>query len=148
MSTSDEIDEFLEEIESELERKWLEYYEANRVWIVASGLYKVDSYSDKKFSISREFILGVITALEPRLTKLLPYLVKVNADRDTLISKLGLNLDPESMLVQRELEILRSKQAEVVPLLPESTEQNSNSDPDTEYLNQIRQDMNSQHPPS
>ena len=44
------------------------------------------------------FILGVVNALEPKLSNLMVPFYQLNSDEDALIDVLGLNFDPESVL--------------------------------------------------
>jgi hypothetical protein len=47
------------------------------------------------------FILGVISVLEPSLTEMLPLFCQLNADEDKVIETLGLNFDPEQELSKK-----------------------------------------------
>ncbi|MGD2183041.1 DUF5331 domain-containing protein [Lusitaniella coriacea] len=124
----DEINEFLEEIGDSLQEKWLAYYTANRLWLVASGMYKEQSFVQEMNGVrqnasrpSSSFILGVVSILEPRLSQILPYWFKFNSNKEELINKLGLNFDLDSVLAHRELESLKMQQTQAV-LLPEAEE--------------------------
>ncbi|MEM7591600.1 MAG: DUF5331 domain-containing protein [Cyanobacteria bacterium P01_A01_bin.83] len=80
----------IEPFKAELKAKWLNYYQTNRIW-----LNKLDGYGQ---SIKNPwFILGVITALEPKaeLKELLQYFLLVTHDCNNIITALGLNFDPE-----------------------------------------------------
>ena len=105
-----------EQFKAELKEKWLNYYEANRNWLQElmdrSGNWKqkIHSYEDEEleqlgyndYSPRRPndcFIFGVISNLEPQLSRLFNFL----APNDSLefIKQLGLDFDPEIELKKR-----------------------------------------------
>lgn len=85
-----------EQFKIQLKEKWLNYYQDNRIW-----LEKLDGHGQ---SISNpDFILGIITALEPssELKELLQYFLLVTKDCGSIIKALGLDFDPELELKKR-----------------------------------------------
>ena len=107
-----------EQLKVELKEKWLNYYQANRVW-----LKTIDGYGQ---SVKNPwFILGTITALEPKpeLKELLQYFLLVTKDCSSIIKALGLDFDPELELKKR------SQQA--------SKQQ---TETDSQYLNQVKEE--------
>jgi hypothetical protein len=109
----------IEQFKAELKDKWLDYYKANRNWIenLNGNGYRVnDSW----------FILGIITALEPKLElkELLQYFLLVSKDCDSIIEGLGLDFDLEEELKKRTTE-LDQKETQI----------------NSEYLDQIREEI-------
>ena len=99
-----------EQFKAELKEKWLNYYEANRNWLQElmdrSGNWKqkIHSYEDEEleqlgyndYSPRRPndcFIFGVISNLEPQLSRLFNFIAP--NDSLELIKQLGLDFDPE-----------------------------------------------------
>jgi hypothetical protein len=114
-----ELIEQVEELKAELKDKFLDYYQANQNW-----LKKMEGRGQ---TINNTwFILGVVTALEPRseLKELLQYFLMVSQDSDTIARDLGLNFDPEKELEKRQTE-LAAKETKTV----------------TKYLDQIREEI-------
>ena len=104
-----------EQFKAELQDKWLDYYQANRIWL--------ENMEGKGQTIHNSwFILGVITALETKseLKELLQYFLAVSQDSDSIIRALGLNFDPEIELKKR------SQKLETTP---------------SEYLDKIREEI-------
>jgi hypothetical protein len=108
-----------EQFKAELREKWLNYYETNRIW-----LEKINGHG---YRISDPwFILGVITALEPKseLKELLQYFLLVTKDCGSIIKALDLNFDPELELQKRS---------------QQTTHQQTSTD--SQYLDQIREEI-------
>ena len=89
-----------EQFKAELKDKLLDYYEANSAW-----LKQMNGYGQ---SINNSwFILGVITAFEPKseLKELLQYFLMVDKSSDSVIRALDLNFDLEKELEKRKTEL-------------------------------------------
>lgn len=88
-----------EKIKADLKETWLDYYQANRIWLekLNGHGYRIDN---------PWFILGIITALEPKseLKELLQYFLLGTKDCDSIIKALGLDFDPELELKKRSQE--------------------------------------------
>ncbi|MBD2577655.1 DUF5331 domain-containing protein [Oscillatoria sp. FACHB-1406] len=143
-----EFQQSFEKFKLELRDKWLDYYEINLDWI-----HKLMDSTNRWYKLSEGsrpdsmFVLGAVSALDENARVLLNSFLELSSDYNKLVKALGLDFDPDIELDIRDK--MRIQEAKSIPLLgeAESKEQNSNSDPDTDYLNQIRQDMNPQHPP-
>ncbi|MDY7016483.1 MAG: DUF5331 domain-containing protein, partial [Cyanobacteriota bacterium] len=90
----------------------MEYYKTNRLWLVEAGIHKEVSFQQEVNGVKRlcyrpsnNFILGVVSVLEPRLAEILPYWLKLS-DREALVSILGLDFDPDEWLLEQLLETL------------------------------------------
>lgn len=94
--------EQVEEIKAELKDKFLDYYEANRSWLKRMN----NEYTSQSIRNSW-FILGIITALEPKseLRELLQYFLLITNDCNSIIKALGLDFDPEKELEKRTAEL-------------------------------------------
>ena len=107
-----------ERLRVELQEKWLDYYQANRVWLEQLNGYghRIDD---------SWFILGIITALETKseLKELLQYFLLVTKDCDSIIKALGLDFDPE-------LELKKRSQQET----------NKQKEIDSQYLDRVREE--------
>ena len=87
---------FFGSLKNSLKQKWLQYFQSNRFWIsLHSGVATPDGGKRPPSYL----ILGVINALEPQLAELMLPFSKLNPNVDTLIDVLGLNFDPDLMLV-------------------------------------------------
>ncbi len=89
----------LEQMQLLLKKKWLDYYAKNRLWInemfdVTDGW--IETYDGRR--PQGLFILGVISALEPRLYELLLPFCKLNPIDESLITVMGLDFDPDLVL--------------------------------------------------
>ena len=128
-----------EQFKAELKDKWLDYYQENRNWLQAlmtrSGNWKqkIHSYEDEEleqleyndYSPRRPndcFIFGVISSLEPQLSRLFNFIAP--NDSLELIKQLGLDFDPEIELKKRSRQ--QSQQQEKSP---------------SEYLDKIREEI-------
>jgi cell shape-determining protein MreC len=85
---------FFEKVTTTLQQKWLAYFEANQEWLTIDKTSWVET-PDAGQRPPSYLILGVVNALEPRLSDLMTPFCKLNADPDRLIEVLGLNFDPE-----------------------------------------------------
>lgn len=113
-----------------LKDKWLDYYQVNKPWIelTMKNRKKIET-SDGGSRPDSDIMLGAISVLEPKsLEKLyLFFLIGDASDTHSVISALGLDFDPDLELKKREEERAKNPQPSV--------------DPDTEYLNQIREQI-------
>jgi hypothetical protein len=134
MSFLEEFEENFEQLKVILKDKWLDYYKINRLWITemlenTKGWLETFDGGHRPPGL---FILGTISGLEPSLKDLLLPFCKLNSLDESLIEVLGLDFDPDIELKKRTEEAAKTQEAEIVPLL---------TDPDTEYLNKIREEI-------
>ena len=82
-----------------LKQKWLDYYQANRAWLLLhmTADNTVATPDGGKRPVSY-LILGIAAALEPELQQLMLPFSKLKPDADSLIEVLGLNFDPDIAL--------------------------------------------------
>ncbi|WP_236504735.1 DUF5331 domain-containing protein, partial [Tychonema sp. BBK16] len=82
-----------------LKQKWLDYYQANRAWLLLhmTADNTVATPDGGKRPVSY-LILGIAAALEPELQQLMLPFSKLKPDADSLIEVLGLNFDPDLAL--------------------------------------------------
>ncbi|MEG4800937.1 DUF5331 domain-containing protein, partial [Microcoleus sp. ARI1-B5] len=82
-----------------LKQKWLDYYQANRTWLLLhmTADNTVATPDGGKRPVSY-LILGIAAALEPELQQLMLPFSKLKPDADSLIEVLGLNFDPDIAL--------------------------------------------------
>ncbi|EDX87567.1 hypothetical protein S7335_5277 [Synechococcus sp. PCC 7335] len=94
---------FFENFTSVIRDKWLDYFRANRTWLeVQMGTTSVRTPEGGRRP-SSFLILGVVNALEPKLSNLMVPFYQLNSDEDALIDVLGLNFDPEAVLDNGEV---------------------------------------------
>ena len=108
-----------EQFKAELKDKFLDYYQANQIWL--------EKMEGRGQTINNSwFILGVITALEPKseLKELLQYFLAVSKHSDSIIQALGLDFNLEKELQKRKTELAAKEK------------QNT-----TEYLDKIREEI-------
>lgn len=89
---------FFENFTSVIRDKWLDYFRANRTWLdvqMATTSVRTPEGGRRPSSF---LILGVVNALEPKLSNLMVPFYQLNSDEDALIDVLGLNFDPEAVL--------------------------------------------------
>ena len=101
-----------EELKPTLKDKWLNYYEANRLWLKELPNYY--NAPEKGSRPTSELILGVITTLEPRLKELLFNFLLVSKDINKIVDVLGLNFDPEKELEKRRKQNCNNQPKEIV----------------------------------
>ncbi|WP_168371082.1 DUF5331 domain-containing protein, partial [Kamptonema sp. PCC 6506] len=89
---------FFEDLSGTLKQKWLQYYQANRSWLVLQMQVQSVSTPDGGRRPPSYLILGVLNALEPNLEQLMLPFTRLNPDPETLIEVLGLNFDPDVAL--------------------------------------------------
>jgi Family of unknown function (DUF5331) len=85
----------IEHLRRSLKASWLAYYRENRSWLVRLGVW-VNCDGQRRPSSS--FILATLSVLEPQLTQLLPLVVDLNSNPDSIVAVLGLNFSPDSEL--------------------------------------------------
>jgi hypothetical protein len=120
---------FFDKLKVSIKQKWLDYYELNNDWLI-----KCPSWIDTPDGGKRpqaSLVLGVITALEPRLLEFLPVLIDLSNNVDEIVRTFGLNFDPRKELEKRAIELAASQETETPFVL---------TDLDTEYLNKIREE--------
>lgn len=115
---------FFENFVSVIRQKWLDYVQANRAWLeIQMGQTSVRT-PDGGRRPSSFLILGVVNALEPKLSNLMVPFYQLNPDEDALVDVLGLNFDPEMVLdnsnVPTTLEAENSDTPTDPPLLPDA----------------------------
>ncbi len=81
-----------------LKNKWLQFFQANREWIKLHMDVESVYTPDGGKRPSSYLILGVVNALEPKLSQLMLPFSRLNTDADTLLDVLGLNFDPDMVL--------------------------------------------------
>jgi Family of unknown function (DUF5331) len=84
-----------------LKQKWLQFFQANRDWIVMHMEVESVYTPDGGKRPPSYLILGVANALEPKLAQLMLPFSKLNPDADTLIEVLDLHFDPDIALGNR-----------------------------------------------
>lgn len=85
---------FFEKVTTTLQQKWLVYFKANQEWLTIDKKCWVETPDGGQRPPSY-LIIGVVNALEPRLSDLMTPFCKLNPDPDRLIEVLGLDFDPE-----------------------------------------------------
>ena len=94
---------FFENFTSVIRDKWLDYFRANRTWLEVQMETTSVRTPEGGRRPSSFLILGVVNALEPKLSNLMVPFYQLNSDEDALIDVLGLNFDPESVLDNGEM---------------------------------------------
>ena len=85
----------IQQLRQSLKMKWLTYYKTNRRWLVRMQVW--GSFNGRRRPYSG-FILATITALEPKLHHILPFILDLNNNPDDIVAALGLNFNPEEQL--------------------------------------------------
>ncbi|WP_169155730.1 DUF5331 domain-containing protein [Brasilonema bromeliae] len=85
----------IQQLRQSLKLKWISYYYKNRSWL---GKMRVWGTYDAQRRPSSGFILAALSALEPQLEEVLPFICELNNDPDQIIVALGLNFNPEEQL--------------------------------------------------
>lgn len=98
----------VEHLRKALKLTWLNYYRANRQWLVRLGVWV--NYEEARRP-SASFILGMLSVAEPELIQLLPLVVDLNSNPDRVVVALGLNFNPEDELEALEKSIQAEQQA-------------------------------------
>ena len=94
---------FFENFTSVIRDKWLDYFRANRTWLEVQMSTTSVRTPEGGRRPSSFLILGVVNALEPKLSNLMVPFYQLNSDEDALIDVLGLNFDPEVVLDNGEV---------------------------------------------
>lgn len=89
---------FFENFTSVIRQKWLDYVQANRGWLTLQMQQTSVRTPDGGRRPSSFLVLGVVNALEPKLSNLMVPFYQLNSDEDALVEVLGLNFDPEMAL--------------------------------------------------
>ena len=85
----------IQQLRQSLKMKWLTYYKTNRRWLARMQVWGTFNGHRRPYS---GFILATITALEPKLHHILPFVLDLNNNPDDIIAALGLNFNPEEQL--------------------------------------------------
>lgn len=85
----------IQQLRQSLKMKWLTYYKTNRRWLVRMQVWGTFNGRRRPYS---GFILATITALEPKLHHILPFILDLNNNPDDIVAALGLNFNPEEQL--------------------------------------------------
>jgi hypothetical protein len=101
-----------ETIKATLKDKWLDYYEANQSWIAI--VIEFDNLPQNRTRPHMSFILGVISALEPKLNEYFYYFSLVTNDEPAILKALGLDFDPQLELEKRAEERKLAQEATLV----------------------------------
>jgi len=89
---------FFKDFSVALKDKWLQYYQANREWLVLQMDLNSIPTPDGGRRPASSLILGTINALDPEAAQLMLPFSKLNPDPEKLIDVLGLNFDPDLAL--------------------------------------------------
>jgi hypothetical protein len=89
---------FFKDFTTALKDKWLQYYQANREWLVLQMDLNSIPTPDGGRRPASSLILGTINALDPEAAQLMLPFSKLNPDPEKLIDVLGLNFDPDVAL--------------------------------------------------
>jgi uncharacterized protein YrzB (UPF0473 family) len=111
---------FFENFTQVIRQKWLDYVQSNRAWLTVQMNQTSVRTPDGGRRPSSFLVLGVVNALEPKLSNLMVPFYQLNSDEDALVEVLGLNFDPEMVLDGGD-EVPRTIDAnEDHPMLPDS----------------------------
>lgn len=105
---------------SSLRQKWLQFFQANRDWILMHMEVESVYTPDGGKRPPSYLILGVVNALEPKLAQLMLPFSKLNPDADTLIEVLDLNFDPEVALGNRLVPKVQESVDDETPIIAEN----------------------------
>lgn len=89
---------FFQSFTETIRQKWLDYVSANRPWLELQMRETSVRTPDGGRRPSSFLVLGVVNALEPKLSNLMVPFYQLNADEDALVKVLGLDFDPEMVL--------------------------------------------------
>lgn len=85
----------IQQLRQSLKEKWISYYYKNRSWLVRMRIWA--TYNGQRRP-SSGFILATLSALEPQLEQLFPFILELNNNPDAIVAALGLNFNPEEHL--------------------------------------------------
>ncbi|MFE4106900.1 DUF5331 domain-containing protein [Almyronema epifaneia] len=112
---------FFENFTSVIRQKWLDYVQANRPWLELQMRQTSVRTPDGGRRPSSFLVLGVVNAIEPKLSNLMVPFYQLNSDEDALVEVLGLNFDPEMALDNNGTpKTIEAEDAEVTPMLPDA----------------------------
>ncbi|MGG6238150.1 DUF5331 domain-containing protein [Nodosilinea sp. AN01ver1] len=112
---------FFENFTQVIRQKWLDYVQSNRAWLTLQMQQTSVRTPDGGRRPSSFLVLGVVNALEPKLSNLMVPFYKLNPDEDALVEVLGLNFDPEMVLDNSDhTQTIEANDEQ--PLLPDSPE--------------------------
>jgi hypothetical protein len=97
-----------ERLKAGLKDKWLDYYEANQVWIDKFSCW-IECIEGEDTRPNSQIILAAISLLEPRVVNYLIPLLEIDDEGEQVVKTLGLDFRPEKELEKRAEE--RSQQA-------------------------------------
>jgi hypothetical protein len=86
---------FFENFTQVIRQKWLDYVQSNRAWLTMQMSQTSVRTPDGGRRPSSFLVLGVVNALEPKLSNLMVPFYQLNSDEDALVEVLGLNFDPK-----------------------------------------------------
>ena len=92
---------FFKDFSTALKDKWLQYYQANRDWLVLQMDLNSIPTPDGGRRPASSLILGTINALDPEAAQLMLPFSRLNPDPEKLIEVLGLHFDPDLALAGR-----------------------------------------------
>lgn len=111
---------FFENFTSVIRQKWLDYVQSNRNWLTLQMQRTSVRTPDGGRRPSSFLILGVVNALEPKLSNLMVPFYQLNSDEDALVEVLGLNFDPEMVLDNGNQTTTIEAQEDDTRLLPDA----------------------------
>src|SRR5579883_491723 len=85
----------IQQLRQSLKVKWVSYYYKNRSWLIRM---KIWATYDGQRRPSSGFILATLSALEPQLEQIFPFILELNNNPDQIVAALGLNFNPEEHL--------------------------------------------------
>ena len=85
----------IQQLRQSLKIKWVNYYYKNRSWLVKMRIW--GTYDGQRRP-SSSFILATLSALEPQLEQIFPFILDLNNNPDKIVAALGLNFNPEEQL--------------------------------------------------
>lgn len=112
---------FFDSFTGSLKQKWLQFFQANRDWINLHMQVESVYTPDGGRRPPSYLILGVLNALEPKLSQLMLPFSKLNPDADTLVEVLDLNFDPDLALGNRYMPPAEEEESDELAALPEET---------------------------
>ena len=119
---------FFENFTTSIRDKWLNYVQDNRAWLELQMNNVSVRTPDGGRRPSSLLVLGVINAIEPKLSNLMVPFYKLNSDEDALVEVLGLNFDPEMARSEEHTSELQSLTNLVCRLLLEKKKSFLNTD--------------------
>jgi len=112
---------FFKDFTDVIRQKWLDYVDSNRPWLDLQMRETSVRTPDGGRRPSSFLVLGVVNALEPKLSNLMVPFYQLNADEDALVEVLGLNFDPEMVLDGGSSgQTIEAQSEGETPLLPDS----------------------------